>query len=204
MNRRLVLASQSPRRRVILEALGIPFVVHPSDAPEVSESGSGPKGVVMANARAKADAVTSLFADSWILGSDTVVALGDRVFGKPRSMPEAEEMLLELQGKEHRVFTAVCLIQLESKLTELWCEETRVGFRPLTLCQIRDYLAHIDPLDKAGAYAIQEGGERIVSHVFGSLSNVVGLPLESVELMLKRHGVQKKGLSEGEAVKTPL
>lgn len=104
-------------------------------------------------------------------------------------MEEAESMLNRLQGRVHRVITGVCLIRRQDSLGETWCDVTEVGFRPLSRQQIRDYLERIEPLDKAGAYAIQDDGERIVSRVEGSLSNVVGLPLESLEDRLQHFGI---------------
>lgn len=186
----LILASQSPRRRDLLQALDIAFEVHASDAEELDGANMEPQELVLHNALLKASNVASQFPDRWVLGSDTVVALEGKVYGKPETMAEAESMLQSLQGKEHAVYTGVCLFHHATSQKELWCEGTKVGFRSLSKTQIRDYLNRIDPLDKAGAYGIQECGERIVSRVEGSLSNVVGLPLESLEAVLERIGIK--------------
>jgi len=186
----LILASQSPRRRDLLEALGVAFELHASDAEELDGADLDPQELVLHNAQLKASDVANRFPDRWVLGSDTVVALEGKVYGKPGSFAAAEVMLQCLQGKVHHVYTGVCLVHHTTSRQELWCEGTKVGFRPLSEVQIRDYLNRIDPLDKAGAYGIQEGGERIVSRVEGSLSNVVGLPLESLETVLKRLGIR--------------
>lgn len=189
MSRGLVLASQSPRRRELLSALGITFEVVASGATELKGEGMNPEDLAQKNARLKALWVAERQPDRWVLGSDTVVALETDIFGKPDSMEHAESMLTRLQGRIHRVITGVCLVRQQESREETWFEVTKVGFRHLTLEQIRDYLARINPLDKAGAYAIQDDGERIVSRVEGSLSNVVGLPLESLELRFQRLGV---------------
>ena len=190
MNAPIILASASPRRRELLEALGVQFECIPSEAREVSEPQSNPKNLVCQNAKIKASAVARRFPDRWVLGADTAVALGDRLFGKPASPQEAETMLAALQGRIHCVYTGLCLIHRSLVQCDVWHEKTQVGFRSLSLNQIRDYLKRIYPLDKAGAYAIQEGGERIVSWMEGSFSNVVGLPLESLEAALQQRGIQ--------------
>lgn len=190
MNAPIILASASPRRRELLEALGLQFEAIPSGAKEISDPHSHPKNLVRRNAKIKASAIARRFPDRWVLGADTAVALGDRLFGKPASPQEAETMLAALQGRIHCVYTGVCLIHRSLAQCDVWHEKTQVGFRSLSLNQIRDYLKRIYPLDKAGAYAIQEGGERIVSWMEGSLSNVVGLPLESLETALQQRGIQ--------------
>ena len=189
MNAPIILALASPRRRELLEALGLRFEVIPSGAEEVSKPQSDPKNLVYQNAKIKASEVARRFPNRWVLGADTVVALGNRLFGKPASPQEAESMLAALQGRIHCVYTGLCLLHCSLAQCDVWHEKTQVGFRSLSTDQIRDYLKRIHPLDKAGAYAIQEGGERIVSWMEGSLSNVVGLPLESLESALQRRGI---------------
>ena len=189
MNAPIILASASPRRRELLEALELRFEVIPSGAEEVLKPQSDPKNLVCQNAKIKASEVARRFPNRWVLGADTVVALGNRLFGKPASPQEAESMLAALQGRIHCVYTGLCLLHGSLAQCDVWHEKTQVGFRSLSTDQIRDYLKRIHPLDKAGAYAIQEGGERIVSWMEGSLSNVVGLPLESLEAALQRRGI---------------
>lgn len=189
MSDSIILASASPRRRELLEALGVRFEVIPSGAKEISDPHSHPKDLVCQNAKIKASDVGRRFPDRWVLGADTVVAIGNRLFGKPASPQEAETMLAALQGRVHCVYTGLCLLHRSLAQCDVWHEKTQVGFRTLSLDQIRNYLKRIHPLDKAGAYAIQEGGERIVSWMKGSLSNVVGLPLESLESALQRRGI---------------
>ncbi len=120
-----------------------------------------------------------------MLGADTIVCLEDEIFGKPANMAEAEKMLLRLQGKTHRVITGVCLLHFGSRRQKLFTDSTFVTFRPLGIAEIRNYFTMTNPLDKAGAYGIQEGGEAIVSTIAGSFSNVVGLPVERLEEELR-------------------
>lgn len=181
----LILASASPRRRELLAQMGIACEVVPSPAHELHEEQLTARELSLVNAWRKARAVARRFPDRLVLGADTLVALGTRIFGKPRSVEEAEGMLAELEGKSHVVVTGVCLMQLRGHRELLFAETTRVTFRPLNRGQIRAYLSKIQPLDKAGAYAIQEHGADLVLEVTGSYSNVVGLPVDEVAMALK-------------------
>jgi septum formation protein len=177
----LILASASPRRAELLRQLGWAFQVVPSHLPEVQGEHLSAGEVAQINAYRKARAVSKKHPDLVTLGVDTVVALGTTIFGKPGTRAEAEEMLLALGGKTHIVATGVCLIHLRAHRQKSFVEQTEVSFRPLTLERVRQYHAAVDPLDKAGAYGIQEKGEWLVAAVAGSLSNVIGLPLERLE-----------------------
>ncbi len=181
----LILASASPRRRELLAQMGIDFEVIPSPASELHEEQLTARELSMLNAWRKARAVARRFPDRLVLGADTLVALGTRIFGKPRSLEEAEGMLAELEGKSHVVVTGVCFMRLRGHREVLFAETTRVTFRPLNREQIRAYLSKVHPLDKAGAYAIQEHGADLVLEVAGSYSNVVGLPVDEVAMALK-------------------
>ncbi len=185
----LLLASASPRRRQLVESLGLPFRVEPSRAEELRQAGGGAEELVRTNAWLKASEVARRHPGHWVLGADTVVAASDRVLGKPADMEEARRMLEALQGRTHRVLTGACLCRHPGDRRELWHEATRVEFRALDARAIDRYLSGIHPLDKAGAYAIQEGGEFIVGRVEGSYSNVVGLPMESLERRLGSLGI---------------
>jgi len=134
------------------------------------------------NAYRKARAVAKKLPDALVLAADTLVYLDreTKLFGKPRDPGHAFEMLTELQGRTHAVITGVCLMHLREHRQRVFAEWTDVRFHPLTAGQIRKYLELINPLDKAGAYAIQEHGELVVAEVSGSYSNVVGLPVERV------------------------
>lgn len=181
---RLVLASASPRRAELLRQLDIPFLVRTSGAPEIVANHLAPHEICLANAAAKARSVARRFPDDLVLGADTEVALGTRVFGKPRTRAEAAEFLRALSGRTHQVITGVCLISLAGRYRRSLAEITHVTFRPLDDALIRAYLRRVDPLDKAGAYAIQECGVWIIESIQGSLTNVVGLPLAALQQAL--------------------
>ncbi len=182
----LILASASPRRAELLRQLKPDFLIAPSDAVEILDEQLSPYEICQLNAHRKARLVARKNPDALVLGADTLVFLDGEIMGKPASRTEAERMLTRLQGRTHQVVTGISLIHLRAHRERLFAASTDVTFHPLGAGQIRDYLAKVNPLDKAGAYAIQENGEMIVAEVSGSYSNVVGLPLEQLraELML--------------------
>ena len=182
----LILASASPRRADLLKLLPVKFRVLPSAAPEVAHEHLTPLEVCQLNAHRKARAVAKKIPDALILAADTLVFLDNEILGKPRSLADARRMLARLQGRHHQVVTGVCLMHLRSHRETIFAVSTDVLFHPLNARQIRDYLAGIQPLDKAGAYAIQERGELIISEISGSYSNVVGLPVEKLREELSR------------------
>lgn len=175
---RLILASASPRRVALLKELEWEFEVLPSRAAEVGHAFLTPREICLLNAWQKCRAVAQNRPEAVVLGADTEVCLGPRIFGKPANRTEAEVFLTDLQGRTHEVITGVCLMHWGRHRQWLGVEVTRVHFKPLTAAEIADYLNRIQPLDKAGAYAIQDYGERIIERIEGSYSNVVGLPLE--------------------------
>lgn len=174
----LILASASPRRAELLKLLPVKFQVLPAHAPEAVHEHLSPLEICQLNAHRKARAVAKKIPDALVLGADTLVFLDNEILGKPRSLADARRMLARLQGRYHQVVTGVCLIHLRRHRERIFAASTDVLFHPLNGRQIRDYLAAIHPLDKAGAYAIQESGEKIISEISGSYSNVVGLPVE--------------------------
>jgi septum formation protein len=174
----LIMASASPRRAELLRQLKLDFEVVPSDATEISDEYLSPFELCQLNAHRKARAVAKKIPDALVLGADTLVFLGLEIFGKPRNLDEAKEMLAKLQGRTHQVVTGISLIHLRAHRECIFAVSTDVTFRPLTAGQISGYLSKINPLDKAGAYAIQEHGDKIVVEFSGSYSNVVGVPLE--------------------------
>jgi len=182
----LILASASPRRAELLGTLGHPFRIVTSAVPETEDESLGPSGVALANARRKAQAVAAKYPEACVLGADTVVALGSKLFGKPRDTAEAERFLLELAGRAHEVVTGVCLIQ-GTRLRE-FAVRSEVEFLPFAPEVARAYIGRVNVLDKAGAYAIQEHGEMIVRRLEGSKSNVIGLPIEALECELTSFG----------------
>ncbi len=181
----LILASASPRRAELLRQLKLNFTIVPSDATEISDGQLSPRELCQINAHRKARAVAKKIPDALVLGADTLVFLGREIFGKPRNLGEAKQMLAKLQGRTHQVVTGVSLICLRAHRERLFAVSTDVTFLPLTDAQISDYLSKINPLDKAGAYAIQEHGDKIVAEISGSYSNVVGLPTERLQQELK-------------------
>jgi len=160
--------------------LKLDFRIVPSDADESAHEHLSPLEICQLNAHRKARAVAKKIPDALVLGADTLVFLDNEILGKPRSLKEAEQMLARLQGRTHQVVTGVSLIHLRGHHERIFAVSTDVLFHPLDRAQIRDYLKSIHPLDKAGAYAIQDGGEKIVSEISGSFSNVVGLPVEKL------------------------
>jgi septum formation protein len=176
----LILASASPRRADLLRQMGLQFKVVNCETPEVLHDQLTPKEVAQVNAYRKARAVSKKVPDALVVGADTIVAIKARLFGKPASLEEAYEMLEELQGKTHIVVTAVCLLCLRQHRQRIFTDTTAVTFRKMDAVAIRRYLTGVNPLDKAGAYAIQEHGELIIERIQGSYSNVVGLPTEKL------------------------
>ena len=174
----LILASASPRRAELLKLLRVKFRIIPSDATEVAHEHLTPLEICQFNAHRKARAVAKKIPDALVLGADTLVFLDNKILGKPRNLADARRMLARLQGRTHQVVTGVSLIHLRAHRERVFAISTDVLFHPLDAGQIRDYLSSINPLDKAGAYAIQESGEKIISEISGSYSNVVGLPVE--------------------------
>jgi septum formation protein len=177
----LILASASPRRAELLRQLRPEFQVVPSDATEIFDDQLSSRELCQLNAHRKAHAVAKKIPDALVLGADTLVFLEGEILGKPANLSEAERMLASLQGKTHQVVTGVSLIHLRGHRERLFAVSTDVTFRTLTAGQIAEYLSKMNPLDKAGAYAIQEHGDLIVSEISGSFSNVVGLPVERVD-----------------------
>jgi septum formation protein len=189
----LILASASPRRAELLRQSDLDFEVLASSIPEIEHEQMTAGELCQINAYRKARFVSKHHPDGLVMGVDTLVALGPKVFGKPANYDEAREMLFELQGRTHQVATGVCLICLRSHHQKIFAEITDVTFRSLTRRDIDQYLAKINPLDKAGAYAIQEHGDDIVRTIDGSFSNVVGLPLERVHKELAAFDLQPAG-----------
>lgn len=176
----LVLASSSPRRSDLLRDHAIPFEVVLPDAEELSDPTIPPRDLVQLNAQIKARAVAVRMPDRIVLGADTVVAFEGRVFGKPKNWNEAEEMLEILNGKTHEVLSGVCVCHAASGSEILFIESTRVHFHDRSRAERRAYLERIQPLDKAGSYAAQTDNGVMIHEISGLMSNVIGLPVESL------------------------
>jgi septum formation protein len=184
---RLILASQSPRRQELLRNAGFDFEVRPSG---VEEEGPGPRETpeefVRRAARAKALQVAGASpAGSLVLGADTVVVASGQILGKPSGPYDAARMLRLLSGLTHRVITGVCLIRAPGQIEAIKHETTSVTFRQLDEEEIRSYIESGEPLDKAGAYAVQGLASRFVTRISGCYFNVVGLPIPLVYEILK-------------------
>ena len=180
----LILASASPRRAELLKLLKIDFQILPGHAEEVAHEHLTPLEVCQLNAHRKARVIAKKIPDALVLGADTLVFLDNEILGKPQDLAEAERMLARLQGRTHQVVTGVSLVHLRGHAERIFAVSTDVLFHPLDAGQIRAYLKKINPLDKAGAYAIQEGGENLIEEISGSYTNVVGLPVEKLRAEL--------------------
>ena len=182
MKPRLVLASASPRRQELLRNAGISFEVQATNIPEIPQDGEAPQVCAERLAHAKAEAVARERPDDFVLGADTIVLVDDQILGKPRDEADAARMLGLLSGRTHRVITGVCLIGPQFKVVR--SETTSVTMNPLTDEDIRSYVATGEPMDKAGAYAIQGMASRWIPRIDGDYFNVVGLPVSLVWQML--------------------
>lgn len=182
---KLILASASPRRRELLERMGLSFDVFPTDVAETESIEAGPDGMVVFNAALKADFLQERFPDSLMLGSDTTVAHEGIALGKPKNRDEASLMLKRLSGKTHTVYTAVSLRWWAESFILDFVERSEVTFKELDEKIIERYHDMVNPLDKAGAYGIQEGRELIIDTVAGSVENVMGLPIQKLSKVFK-------------------
>jgi septum formation protein len=184
----LILASSSPRRRELLARLTSDFVVVPSRVDEI-ETGAPAKRAVEA-ARAKARAVGRT-ERGVVIGADTIVVVGDEILGKPETRDQAKQMLRRMSGRVHSVLTGLCVWNTETKEERTHCEETQVTFRSLDAEEIEAYLDTGEYRDKAGAYAIQGAAAKFISRIQGDYTNVIGLPLCRLTLLLREVGVRR-------------
>jgi septum formation protein len=179
-----ILASSSPRRKELLTRAGYhPTIVKP-EIEEIHSTHLTAGELTQLNAHRKATWVASRYPGTWVLAADTLVALGAKIYGKPKSMEHAMEMLTELSGQTHEVVTGVCFIHRRKRKVLVDAVHTLVTFKSLSSAEIRKYLERIEPLDKAGAYAAQMEPDSIIKNIEGSFSNVVGLPMELVKRFL--------------------
>ncbi|MGM0578203.1 MAG: Maf family protein [Myxococcota bacterium] len=208
----IILASQSPRRKELLERLGFTVKVMPANIDEVRQDGEPVESFVKRMARDKCLAVvermqTTLYPtdaegqpipagpDSrrhietrWVIGADTIVVLGDDIMGKPKDTAEASEMLSRLSGRKHRVITGFCIHDLRKDKEGVQAVSTEAQFKKLTPTEVEKYVSVGESMDKAGAYAIQGVGAYLVDNIVGSYTNVVGLPLCQVIEMMEEMG----------------
>ncbi|MFQ5809186.1 MAG: Maf family protein [Armatimonadota bacterium] len=213
---RIVLASASPRRRMLLEQIGLPFEVIPSQSPEMAQAHERPADHVRRAAALKASSVAPrVEPEAVLIGADTIVCLDGSILGKPSSRGEAREMLHRLSGHTHTVYTGLAVGRAGSVVDapvgpDEWhqlgldtgLEATRVKFRQLSDAEIGAYVDTGEPLDKAGAYGIQGRGALLVQEIRGCYFNVVGLPLVRLAGMLGRLGIHPLELQDPGAVCT--
>jgi septum formation protein len=188
----LVLASRSPRRKALLEKLGLPYRVLEVDIDETFLPGESIERSVQRLAAEKALVCLSEIADGIVIGCDTVVVVDSQVLGKPRDPDDARAMLRTLSGRSHQVISGLAVLDAKSGALMTACERTIVHFQPLLEEDIEAYVASGEPLDKAGAYAIQGKAARFIPRIEGCYYNVVGLPLHCLASLLKKMGIPVK------------
>ena len=186
---RLVLASESPRRRELLGLLGVPFEIVSSNVDETPRSGESALDFVTRAAREKGEDIAGQIPDAVVLSADTIVSLDGDILGKPGDADEAGRMLRMLSGRQHNVYTAVSTIHVAQNTRHEGLEETRVWFSDLDSEMIDDYIRREDVLDKAGGYGIQGFASVFIPRIEGNYANVMGLPLPLTYNLLVRHGI---------------
>jgi septum formation protein len=192
----LVLASASPRRRDLLSRLEVPFATLAAEIVEGPRPGEEPREMAERLAREKAEAVVAQLGRMprrIVLGSDTIVVLGEEVLGKPRDPEHAFALLRKLAGRTHLVMTGVAVVETDTGRARSQVVQSRVTLREADDAELREYVASGESLDKAGAYALQGEGRRFVAGVEGSESNVIGLPLEETRELLEDAGMEIPG-----------
>lgn len=187
----LILASASPRRRELLAQLPVPFRVVPAEVTEHEAPDADPRHMVSHNAALKAEWVSARHPAATVLGADTTVFIEQTVLNKPRDAADARAMLRRLSGRTHTVFTGLAVRRAADALRLDLGVASDVTFKALDDATIERYLSLVHTLDKAGGYAIQEHGELIVAGFTGSLTNIVGLPLEETKQLLTRAGLTR-------------
>lgn len=193
--KQLILASQSPRRRELMETLRYPFLTIPAVGEEVIDPTLSPSDLVQKLAQQKAEEISKAQPTAVVIGADTLVVLGKEIFGKPKTQEEAWSMLGKLQGTMHQVYTGVCVCEAGKLHSFYSC--TQVSVRSLSEAEVKNYVAQGESMDKAGAYGIQGKGAWLIDRVEGDYFNVVGLPLCQLGQVLESFGIPLFG-SEGQ------
>lgn len=194
----LFLASESPRRRMLLAEVINEFEMEAAAVEEAAAfSAIRPDELALGNARLKADAVACRHPEDWVLGADTIVVLGNEIFGKPADLDEARSFLRRLSGRKHEVMTAVALINWSLQRRFEFVERSQVKFRELTPDDVEHYLQLVPVLDKAGAYGIQEHGEILVESIEGEMANIIGLPVKALSKYLHKAGLLPENMKQG-------
>ena len=186
---KFILASASPRRRELLSSIGLTFDVLPSNVPEVRREGEAPEEYVARLSRDKAGALATVHPSRWVIAADTTVLLGEELLEKPADARDAERMLATIAGRTHVVYTGVTLENAQREYRDTRVAESEVRMLPLSAEDIEWYVRTGEPLDKAGAYAVQGRGAMFIESIHGSYTNVVGLPLATLFQMLRKAGL---------------
>ena len=184
-NTHVILASESPRRKELLNGTLDSFTIKPANIDESMLANEEPASHTVRLATAKAKKVSLGYENAIIIGADTIVVINNEVPGKPSDETEAKTMLNKLSGKTHRVITSYCILNTSTKEVVTDTVESMVTIKELTDNEIADYIATGEPMDKAGSYAVQGIGKKLVEGVEGSYTNVIGLPMESLESKLE-------------------
>lgn len=183
--RKIILASSSPRRKQLLEEAGFVVNVFPSFVEEVWHF-KRPSYMTMHNSWLKVKEVAKNFQKEVIIGADTIIFFENKIIGKPKGLKEAFNMLWMLRGKTHFVYTGVCLFDGFQNIKHCFYDRTKIRFKKFSKEDIKKYHKLVNPLDKSGSYAIQQHTDLLLEKIFGSVSNVVGLPMEKLSVELNR------------------
>jgi septum formation protein len=194
VEKKLILASSSPRRQELIRTLGLAYEIKISDVNEHTEPGMSPADIVEHLSSRKARAVYEIYKEQGqhsgiVIGSDTIVVLGGEVLGKPRDREDAARMLASLQGRTHHVYSGISCVDLQDGRELLAHRVTAVFMKPLTDSQIEHYIETGEPMDKAGSYAIQGVGATIIERIEGDYFNVVGLPMSLLSDLLRQFDI---------------
>lgn len=186
LKNRLILASGSPRRKELLRSMHIPFEVVVPLVVEKEDDRGDPKTIVLHNSELKANSIAANYPENLVLAADTVVSFNHHILHKPKDLQDARLMLKMLSDNTHVVYTGICLKNQSLKININHCELSEVRFRKLDDAIIDTYFAKVNPLDKAGAYAIQEHPELIIAQYKGYMSNIMGLPIEFIYSLIRK------------------
>lgn len=188
--KKIILASASPRRKELMKTLGLDFEIIVSDAEESWPDHPKPEDLAMTHAREKTVDIAGNSENKIIIGADTIVVLDDERLGKPADKDDAFRMLSSLQGKSHRVITGLCIIDTETGKHIENFSSSKINMRPVSKEEIMEYINTGEPMDKAGAYAIQGGAGKFITSIEGSYTNIIGFPLELLAGMLAEFGIE--------------
>jgi len=189
MERKIILASSSPRRQELLQNLGLEFQIHPSGTDETVNDGLKPFEMVELLAERKANDVARLYSGGLVIGSDTIVVVDEQVLGKPADQQQAFQMISSLKGRSHHVYSGLAIIDAATGECKRGHVKTRVHMRDISDQEIKDYIMTGEPMDKAGAYAIQGLGSIFITGIEGDYFSVVGLPVQLLADYLEQFGI---------------